>query len=52
MFLRSGTVIVILVVVHHLFDHAMTDFAHVVTAFSGDYEPGSGHMFYLQLTNG
>jgi hypothetical protein len=26
----------------------MTDFAHVVTDFSDDYEPASGHMFYLK----
>lgn len=27
----------------------MTDFAHVATDFFDDYEPASGHMFYLQF---
>jgi hypothetical protein len=36
---------------HHFFDRAMTNFAHVVTDFAGDYEPASDHMFYLQLVN-
>jgi hypothetical protein len=26
----------------------MTNFAHVATEFVGDYEPASGHVFYLQ----
>ena len=29
----------------------MTNIAHVATDFTGDYEPESGHMFYLQLVN-